>query len=185
MGVLALVLTTTAFKHIRQQQQSHIVLYHTPRHTLLDCVSGQSAISFNDLLITEKQTWYATANYRAFRGIRQVTTYPIHRDSSREENHLKWHPPLLQFQQCRLALLDALPDSKPIAPIPVDYLLLYDNATVAVDQLADYFSFDTLLIGTSNHPRQVDSWVDACEKAGLPYRSVAEEGAIIIYPLIK
>jgi competence protein ComEC len=185
LGLFSLVMVSTAFTNIRQQQDAAFVVYHSPKHTLIDVINGQSLVSLSDESLSQKKKKQASDNYRMSKGIRDMEELLLEKNFAIEKGPFKYQKPLAQFYDYRLALVDTLSFGQPPVPIEVDYLILYGYCDYQLADLQQYFDFDTLVIGTSNRRKQTARWLSDCEAAQIPCYNITEKGAFLLHPKQK
>lgn len=69
--------------------------------------------------------------------------------------------------------------SKAKCPVPLDYLVLYDNPKITIEELQNLFSFKTLIISHANSEQKIQTWKNDCRKLKQAYFSISEQGAFI------
>jgi len=66
-------------------------------------------------------------------------------------------------------------------PLPVDFLVLSNNAPYAVSELCGLFKFHTLIIDSSNSNHQLKKWKEQCREMNVACYIVKEQGAYLVY----
>ncbi len=182
LGVGVALTGLTAFTDIQQQEQAAIVIYHQPRHTLIDFIGGHAAVQLTDPLLSQKRIRQISQNHRSSIGIRQVDELLVQEDPEWKNDWLWYRPPFLQMYNLKMGIVDELPPREPAQPVAVDYVLLVGNPRCSLAELQACFSFDTLLLDASNRHHLIDQWIIDCTAENIPVRCTRDEGALFLYP---
>ncbi len=179
LGFLTVVAGSYAFTSVSQEGQQQIILYHTGRNTLIDFIDGTDIVSFQNEVLTDKSKNFAAQRNRWALGANNIESFTLDKNPKVESRHLHYQNGLIQFHNKTIALVNELPDYKERLTIPVDYLILYENPDLSIDELKQFFDFKEIWIASSNNRFNSNRWIDECMELNIIYRSVNGEGAII------
>ena len=70
---------------------------------------------------------------------------------------------------------------QPETPLPVDFLIISNNAPYSIAELSALFRFQTLIFDTSNSHYPLKKWKRQCEELGISYHIVKEQGAFVAH----
>ena len=178
-AALTLVGGSYAFSNISQAQQEQIVLYHTSKNTLLDFVNGKQLISLHNSALSDKTKKYAAQRNRWALGVDEVNEYIIEENQAIEFPNFKYQNKIIQFHNTNIALVNDLPLSDSKLNLTLDYLIIYENPNLTIEQLESYYDFKSIWFASSNSTKKVKTWENECAALNIPFRTVATEGAIV------
>jgi competence protein ComEC len=178
LGVLTLLGVCRAAQKFGQMEQQQIVIYHVSQNRLLDFFDGQKVVSLSDSL-TAKQLLFAAQPNRWASGAREVSIVNFAADAAFVHPNLLYDPPFVQFFSQKMVVVD---DSRWVKigktpSVPVDVLLLSNNANVKISECRERFPFRLVVFDSSNRLKLIMRWKAECEAAGIPYHDVRESGA--------
>lgn len=180
-GFLALTLVagSYAFTNINHDQQRQIVVYHSSRNTLIDFVDGQQLISLRNAALSEKNEKYAAQRNRWAMGIDETKHFILDKNEDIELSNFKHQNKIVQFHNTTLALVNDLPYHKEKLNLNLDYLIIYGNPDLSIEQLKAIYKFETVWLASSNSTKNTKAWETECLELNIPCRSVRTEGAIV------
>lgn len=177
MVVPALLLLLTYFIigaidawNLRRQQL--LLVYHFPKATAIDCISGNKYVPAGDTTIQEQfnAILYTLKPARTFFEIKRS-------EEEQPTNHLVSSGPK------SLLLIDPdcpIPTARETAIVPVDAILISHNPSIDPRLVLTRIPCNTVVADGSNSPRTVQKWQDECRKAGIPLHSTANKGAFVL-----
>lgn len=157
-------------------QQHRLVIYHTPKHSLVDMMNGTELVSWSDDLLNNPQLLRQAVPHREHHGIRQQTSLPEY-----EGGHIRQLGPVIGFRQKRLLILtptQIIPEN--VQTLQADVVLLHQNPSVPLDILSQRISAPHWVADASNDPWQIKSWQAAADTLGLSLHYTGKEGAFIL-----
>jgi len=178
-SALTLVAGSYAFTNINQGQQEQIVLYHTSKNTLIDFVDGKQLIAMHNSALSEKAKTYAAQRNRWAMGANDINEFILDENETIALDNFKHQNKVIQFHNTTLALVNDLPFSRNKLDLKLDYLVLYENPNLSIEQLRSFYDFKTVWFASSNSTKKTKAWEDECIALNIPFRSVSTEGAIV------
>lgn len=177
--LLLLVMVLANGRWHQSQQQKRLVIYHQPGHTLIDIIDGQTAYCFTDLATAAPALDYSAGNFRDYALIQDII--PLHSaDTLLQGPELYFRDHYLCFADKGLLIVEDVPNVIPKVPLPVDYLLLRDDPHFSLENLDQYYQFQSVIFDTSNSPRRVRQWQRICTEKGWDCYDVSDRGALVI-----
>lgn len=163
--------------------QRTLVVYHTPRHSLVDCFDGFQRITLSDSLALKQENAAAQGHRWACSIVETAQRWRL--DSVGKDSVELRAPLVFQFNGHTIALISRKVSPAESGPPPalarVDLLILSGNP------LTDLASWRPLLVDggrvvfdASNSRRNIRQWRNYCETAKLPYWDVTEKGALVL-----
>lgn len=159
-------------------QQRMITVYHLYGHSAIDIFHGRQGYSLSDLPANDSKLTFAAENHRAYHRMDTWRSFPL-QDTSYQDALFYLEGPYFQIDQTTGLFLDKLPQRAPPTPIPVDILILRNNARLDIDHLVNYFVPRQLLFDASNYRDRCEQWAISCQRLGLPYHDIGRQGAWI------
>ena len=176
---VVLLLGWNVAEKIQNQYQRTLIVYSVSKNTAIDFISGSQhlfiadSVLLNDydrMLFHIKHNWWDSGLRSATADVEQDFNLPF---VKRENQYI-------QFLDKKIVFLDKpLNDNPPKEKLKVDYVLLSKNVKVKMDDLAKMYNFRRLIFDSSNSPGKVKYWKQDCERLGLRYYDVNENGAFI------
>jgi len=179
LACFSLIAVNYAFTATSHQTQQQIVLYHTPKNTLIDFVDGRQLISFRNATIPEKSARFASERNHWALGVNHIKQVNTNKNQSLHFDNLIYKSNIIQFRDKTIALVNELPIGKHKLSQKIDYLILYENPDLKIAQLQDYFDFNEIWFATSNSYYKIKAWEDECVSLRIPFSTVSSEGAIV------
>lgn len=162
-------------------QQRQITIYHIPNGSAIDFFDSRQAFVLKTAKTAAETIDYYSKNYRLSKGIHKVYTLQIQTKQLVEYSNWYYHQTMMQFFDCRLAILNKrLPSRAPPSPLRIDYLLLQDSPDVNISDLKQYYKFHTLIMDGSNNWKSIKRWESACQEQGIVFVNTRKTGACTI-----
>ena len=182
LALLLIVCCHRALLDLRQSNSRQLVVYQLPGHTLIDFFDGTQAYALQSADLDRKRADFAAKGYRCTRGASFTHQFYLEDSTAQVAGNLFRQGRLIEFSGVRLALLDRLPSGS--APgqekTTVDYLVLIDSPTLAIEDLVDRFNFKMIIFDASNKKSRVAKWKTACQEKGIPCFDTQEKGAFVL-----
>lgn len=178
-AALTLISASYAFTNIEQSQQQQIVLYHTSRNTLIDFVDGKQLISLHNSALSDKDKKYAAQRNRWAQGVDEIHDFIIEKNEAIELDNFKHQNNIIQFHGTNLAMVNDLPISNSKLDLDLDYIVIYGNPNLSIQQLQTYFNFKSVWFASSNSRLKTKAWEDECIGLNISFQTVGTEGAIV------
>ncbi len=163
--------------HWSQQQQQTITFYQVNKQSHVDFSSGH--INYH------RGGWNEQAAYQIEPNHVQAGFTTTFLDSATTARHplplvRRGSVTLAVWQGKRLAFVDGpLPTGKGrTSTVPVDYLIVSNNAVRQLKILDAYFTYDLLIIDSSNSRWRAQQLSDEARGASIPCHSVSDQGAL-------
>lgn len=180
ISLFIIALTTT---HIRQLQQSKLIIYAIPQHTVIDFVYGKShtviadSAAISDSFVVDfflKRNWMVS-------GISANQKIILSNEDHRASNFYK-KGPYLEFNQKRLAIWKTEKGkyNVPSEKIKVHFLLIAGNTPEQLNRLTDYYDFDQVVFDLTVPSWQLEKWKATLDTLGKPYHDIKTQGAFVI-----
>lgn len=158
---------------IRASQQHTLIVYNVPNHTAIDIIFGRRYISIgNPSFLTNK---VLINNYcKPFRSERKVE----------HDGSLPLVPDLPNAycygNKCVLITGTPLLKASTSVRCTTDVVIFSANPQIKINDLLAVADCKLVIADSSNPPKKINAWRAQCEKAGIPFYSVAEKGAFIL-----
>lgn len=155
---------------LRAAQQEKLIVYNVPQHQAMDIMLGQQYFFKGDSTLVQN------------RSLQQFHLQPsrwLHRVTPYKGNILAANNLLFTAHSSILLIDRQMHFKKRSAKIPVDLIILSQNAPVYIDRLANTFTWRQLVFDNSNGPAKVARWKRDCARLGLPCFCVADKGAFV------
>lgn len=181
IGALSVLLFLGVCRMVRETQQmrqAQLAIYYVNKNRLMDFFDGQSVVSLSDSA-TAKQVLFAAHSNRLALGTRDLTEFNFASDTAFAYFNFLFDPPFAQFFEKRMAMID---DARWVKkgnprPLPVDVLMLSQSPRVSIAECQERFPFQMVVFDASNSWKQAGRWKEECERLGVPFHDVREQGA--------
>lgn len=159
-----------SIRHIINRQRRQVVIYNVPAYTAIDCM-GDGKVQF----IGHDSVWKMPA-------AKQLLAARVAMDvKSGAVAGLQRSGRYLCLGRKQLVVLDSvLPAPAPARRLRVHYLLLNGNLKTNMDRILAWYNADTVIFGAACPPYRIRRWAAECLSSGIPFHSIAEEGAFTI-----
>lgn len=164
---------------VQQFYKKEIVIYHSYKNTIIDCLDGTNVYSLRSDSISAKNLQFTTQNYRWSRGIREVHDYSLSEAAPTfstwiyQQNHLG-------FYDKKIGILDKNIKIASPTKMKVNYLLLRDNPSIDIETITENYDFDRLIFDASNSTWRIEKWKKKCQELDIDYYDISTEGALTI-----
>ena len=166
------------------QTQKGIYVYHLNNATAIDFLNGKQSVIIADSCFynNEKLALFNVQQNHTQSGIKTQNMYEFKYDTVITHQRVALWPPFIQFLDKRMMLLDnsnkyAL---EPINEVKVDYLVLTQNTSANLYELAECVHFEHVIIDASNSFWRVNKWIEECKNLGVSYHNTREQGAFVM-----
>ncbi len=178
--LLLAVVGSYAFAEFGRQKNQKLTIYSIYKHTAIDFFDGQKAWSLTDLALEPKPMKYAAEGNRYAHGIDEVESFRLGDTTSIVSDHFFYKNMLVQFYDKRLLVVDGPVNYSGEEKVKLDFLLLRNTPKVNLEELAQMFDFQLIVFDASNKRWRVADWKAECDKLGLDWYDVDEEGALVV-----
>ena len=152
--------------------QSKIVIYHTPKASLIDFYSGREVYSMRSSTLSKKQEAYAA---KACRLKHKSITQSL---ESFMKSHYS-HEGLILFEGTSLFILNKKTKANIKFKMEVDILLIQENVEVDKEGILSEIKANLVVLDTSNERRYTKKWGMFLEDQAIPYHDVYNLGAYV------
>jgi len=174
MGGLALAVCLAgnfALKSFQHFEQKQFVVYHVSGHSVWEVLEGEQLVSVQSQGIAPSDLAFATQNHHWAMGIRNEHQFAI--------TDLTHYQPLSIFDKKVAVVAGKLsPDAE--KPVPVDYILLHGNPAFDLEQLQQRYTFQKIILDTSNDWKTAQHWRQACANSNVQVHDVRTAGAFVL-----
>ena len=173
--LLASTVALKVYRGWQQQQKSTITFYHLKGQSNVDFTLGRQNYHWGE--------WNEQAAYQIEPHHRQAGLITTLLDTTSLPHHIPTHKghgiTLAVWQQQRLAFVHSPVKRTRISSekIPVDCVVVSNNAIRTLSALDHYFSYRMLIIDSSNSLRRAKKLADEAAGRAIPYHSVPAQGA--------
>jgi competence protein ComEC len=180
--MLAGVCAGPAVRTLRQASARQLTIYSLPDGVVLDALAGSRLVTFQD----QGGIPAADSPLQTFRrGLRitRQTSISLQDTTVFHDGHCYRDGPWLQFGSVRLFLADPRIPGQQFLPSPGTFFthcLLTGGALPDMESFFSGFSGRLVIFGGDNDPRMVRRWKKSCEKHGVPWYDVREQGAFVL-----
>lgn len=161
-----------AIDHWHLRHQNLLVVYHVPKATIIDQITGRQFTPAGDSTAAQN---FNTQRY-TLQPARNL--FEVKRSNAQHETG-----PMIFTNSQTLLLIDPdFPEPPPLTQpmAPVDALLISHNPPVSPRLLLSRLPCKTLVLDGSNSPKTVRNWTEVCKEAGIPCHSTAHQGAFVL-----
>ncbi len=165
--------------------QAKLVIYHVPKHSLIDIIYKNESYLFADSLlhIDTAAIYRYTGDFHLDSRIKAESIFPISILSSLENKIFINSQNHISYLGKHLLIIDH-EKLLPIDPkkYKYNYLLLRNNPKLSVYTLDSIINFDTLIIDASNKYWNIKRWEKQCDSLHIQYWNIKEKGAFVLNP---
>jgi competence protein ComEC len=179
LALLAAGLAFTAYTSWQRYRQEAMVVYHSPRATVVDWFEGKQRYTWATLPEQAPAVQWAAGNNRSYRGARPIIS--LQRvDTSAHAGNWAYRRGVARLGSHSTVLLDALPEAPPPPePLTVDVVVLRGNPRLRIEDCGAYFRADRWVFDGSNSRYRVNAWLDECIALGWQGHATAFSGAYV------
>ncbi len=170
LSCLGFTLAMYAFAEWQANRQAQLVIYHVPRHTVVDYFEGKRLITLSDTEVSKQSVQFASQSYRWFRRINHIEEIPLEQSA------------VFQLGQRNIAII-----SEPWHPEAADEALRVDAILIrqspylsSVAKLTQIFNCEQIVADASNSRRKVQQWRAECDSLGILFHDINESGAFVM-----
>lgn len=150
-------------------QQQKIIVYNIPKHNAIDFIAGKKYAFVGDTALLN-DGYLINFNLKPSRTLHRIK--PANNLKSLFISH-----PFVQFQGKRILMIDRPFKFHNPAKIPVDLIVISNNAGVYVSELANVFDCKQYVFDGSNSFYKINRWKKDCDSLHLPHYSTPDKGA--------
>ncbi len=180
LGLGVVISLHFAFKGIERQHTKQMVVYSIYGHTAIDFIDGEKVFSLTDMNMEEKPHRFATQGHRYAIGAKDVNHLHIETEEEKIFDQFYYKTDFAQFYNTKLAIIDRPLPFNNSTKLSIDYILLRNSPKLLVEELSKHFDFKMILLDSSNKKWQVEKWKSECEKLGVQFYDINEQGAFVL-----
>jgi competence protein ComEC len=171
-------LCTEIIEKYNQMKQKMLIVYHVKGESAIDLIDGKQHIflSSDNLMANEgKMLFHIKHNWWSL-GLNQPIVFS---SSDTSIADICINKNIIRLKEKNILLLN---DSLAFYHFPYlhfDCLILSGNIKASVSEIKNNFSFDMLIIDSSNSQYRRTKWIKECIEQNLPYFDVVTKGAFI------
>ncbi|HXH18505.1 MAG TPA: ComEC/Rec2 family competence protein, partial [Chitinophagales bacterium] len=179
LAFAALLLGWNTIEKFLHMQQKRLIIYSVPNTTAMDFISGCEHLfvadssllnDYDRMLFHIKHNWWDSGLRSATAGVSDDFQMPF----------LKRKNQYIQFLDKRMVLLDKeFEASESGTKLKVDFIILSKNVRVKMEKLAEAYDFGKIIFDSSNSGKRIQYWKKDCERLGIGYWDVNEQGAFV------
>lgn len=178
----------SASKTYYQTQQRGIHVYAIKNGLGMAYIDGKNAVYIGDSIgIQPDIQAYHIQPYNYKHGIKTSEQFPLSLLSNTTytrqtlHQHLYLSGNFAQFYDKKILICDTIiANLQANSDLYIDYLLLTQNPRIKLQNLSDCVHFKYVIIDASNSRWRIKKWIEECEKIGVPYHNVKDNGAWIL-----
>ncbi|MDQ0105633.1 competence protein ComEC [Chitinophaga terrae (ex Kim and Jung 2007)] len=152
-----------ALWQLRIREQKWLMVYHSPRQTIIDCIQGNKAMH----LATTDTLPELVRLARSALGVTATLK-------------LSHYGNYIAFGGKRIMLAGALPRCYTRQPLKLDYLVVTDQTSSRLSQLRRLYDFKLLVLPAGIRKHKREQWRADCRQAQQAYYDVDEQKALMI-----
>lgn len=181
--LFAVLLSLQVYENYKERKQRLLVIYNVPKATAINFVSGKKCFMIADssLLRNKSQMLFHVKHHLWDSGIEKEIY--LERENLRQftGTNVIVKNNFMQFGNKRLVVIDSsLPYRIELSEkFYADYLVLSRNANVKIGDLQRFFSFNKVIIDSSNFLWKSNKWKKECEEMKVECYSVIDSGAYL------
>jgi competence protein ComEC len=172
LTALALALAVNLQTQVELSQQRSWIVYHLYKSSVIDAFDGRYRYTISELEADDPVLNWGIEPHRAKRG---VMRWP----DDKPERHWYARALLYGFYDRRLAIVNRewQAEGAPVAPLPVDVLVLQNSPRLQLGELLVYFQPEYWVVDGSNYPGQVEKWQTEADELDIKLHWTARDGA--------
>jgi len=146
-----------SYHKIKSKNKSELIFYHTNKNkTLIDAINHSVSWSIHNEDLSETDIDFMAKNYRTNSGIQ--TIHSIEKDERHRSPEFFYHGRLIQFKNIKIQIIDGKHFHRYHEPPTVDYILLENNTSVKLEELAAYFKTKKFILSANNYFKKIEEW---------------------------
>ncbi len=179
LGLVVLLLLSFSYRLYQNVNQKKIIIYNVRNSTVVDFMNGKKGTLLTDsvLMNDDNKLNYHVVNNRIKSGIGSYENI-VNLENDFFDQSLYKKGNFIQFYDKKFVIINNEFKLYPTdTKMNVDYILITNNSRINISDLENIFEFEELIIDNSNSFWQVNKWVEECEKAGIKYYVLGNQGA--------
>lgn len=174
---ICLLIALSGFKGTKQYFRGELAIYYINKHTLIDWTEGFDVYSFSSPDLSQEKEDMAAQQHRWSNRINHLVHVSL--DTTAAGHGFSYAAGLIRFRDKTLAIVDTLPATVPREIIPVDYLLIYGNAKVTIENILERYSPAAIIADGSNSRFKVAAWKKESANRQIPFYDLSATGAFL------
>jgi len=188
LALLIFFSVNSIIQKVHRKERVQIAVFQVKGSSLYDFVAGERDVCMKDYqAVTQGE--YAAEIVNRFRAAERIghhrTTYLAGKSveinvQERDFGFLVRRGSFFQFLNCRVGIIsESLPDGFSHR-LKLDMVILRGNPGISIEEIMKVFSPDQIVIDASCSWYHSREWREQAKEAGVPCRSVVEEGAVVL-----
>lgn len=179
-GLLALLLLAVSYsgRCWQWRNQRALAIYHIRGGTAIDLFDGRNGAQLLGRGLEAESLRYAAQQHRWYRGLADLQAF--HLPASAQGRNWRTDGLFLQFGARRLAIVQDERLMQGAGRLPVDAVLLCNNAGLSIAELMEKLDFRLAVIDGSNSYRRVQAWLKECRERGIGCHYTGADGAWVV-----
>lgn len=178
--VLCLLSGSYAIKKTQQYFNKSMVIYHSPRETIIDFFDGLQTHTLHHPNLEQKTLDFATQQHRWAMGSKRIQTRSLNEKTPTTYDNCWIRLPYIQFYDQRIMLLDHTQLIPSDTKLEVDYLLIHNDPKISIEEVLKAINPQQIIFDASNRITQIEQWKMECEQFGIEYYNLQELGAFCV-----
>jgi hypothetical protein len=177
-----LLLSFSIISKIDEVKQRKLIVYDIDTTLKMELYSNRAGYFFDSHAELNDTSGldYRFQNSRRMSGIRDVRVFDIDTTRRIKLPQLFKQDHFIQFLDRRIVLINKTIDrTNSGKPIMVDYIIIYDDPEVSIEDLKKQFQFREIIIAPSCDRWKSEKWAKQCDRLEIPCHSIAREGAFV------
>lgn len=179
LSALLVVMVERLIRQVEQVRQCQAVLYAAGRHFLFDFFYGSQLYVWSDSIPQRRERFAAESHRSALGFLKPSERFQASFSQPFRAPNLLVQPPFVQFSDKSIAVIEhagQLGNTTGV-PVPVEALILRQNAQVRLTECLRHFAPKTVVIDASNSPGRARRWAAEGDTLGLAIHDVQRHGA--------
>ncbi|MFK7936144.1 MAG: ComEC/Rec2 family competence protein [Saprospiraceae bacterium] len=176
---LVVLASSYAYRKFEIHQQRKIVIYHTPRHSLVDCIEQHQTFALHSEDLDRQTIGFNAKNYRQSQQVKRVNNIPFTATEFTAEKTFRYHPNVMQFYNQQMIIIDRPLRKNVESKLKTDYILVLNSPKLDMIEVVQHFDFQQIIFDSSNKFWQIERWKKQCEDLNLNCYDISKQGAWI------
>lgn len=175
--ILIISISYNIYVPITNSKKSLFVVFNIPKKTAINIINQNYSVLYTNLdyMNESKNIEYNIEPLWKNLGIKEIINNKINPDEKIFQTYYIKGKRILNISNWKLH--NYIPKSK----LSIDYIVLSANVNLKIENLNDYFQFQTLIFDSSNSIYKITKWEKECQENNIKYHSVIDKGAFIQY----
>jgi competence protein ComEC len=177
------ILSLNIWLRFSAAQQSHLVIYQVPKHSMIEVSKARKSIILMDtVLLADSLTFKRYCKeYELHNRIKDTKNTSFERAADLQYPFFNYSKNIIAYENKLILIVDKrnlLPEKS--AHLKFDYVLFRNNPSLSLKTLDSLISFDSLIMDGSNSFWKLKKWKEEADHLHLPYWDTKEKGAVVM-----